>query len=98
MTKFSIEKKNHLNINDSYQIRLFDYSMMALLSSVILEKSGGRTIEYIDFCHPNLRMYTVITSTISVYECSFVRKWSEKDSQLKSDYRAEHGLMYMLEV
>ena len=27
---------------------------MALFSSVKLETSGGRTIEYIEHCHPNL--------------------------------------------
>ena len=39
--------------NDA-NIRLVNYGMMALFSSVKLETSGGRTIEYIDHCHPNL--------------------------------------------
>ena len=41
-------------------IRLVNYGMMALFSSVKLESSGGRTIEYIDHCHPNLLMYNYI--------------------------------------
>ena len=42
--------------NDA-DIRLVNYGMMALFSSIKLETSGGRTIEYIDRCHPNLLMY-----------------------------------------
>ena len=38
-------------------IRLVKYGMMALFTSIKLETSGGRTIEYIDHCHPNLLMY-----------------------------------------
>ena len=34
--------------------------MVALFSSVKLETSGGRTIEYIDHCHPNLLIYIYI--------------------------------------
>ena len=30
---------------------------------VIIETSGGRTIEHIDHCHPNLLMYKLLTST-----------------------------------
>ena len=37
-------------------IRLVNCGMSALFSSVKLETSGGRTIEYIDHCHPNLLM------------------------------------------
>ena len=48
--------------NDA-NIRLVDYGMMALFSSVKLETSGGRTIEYIDHCHPNLLMYKLLSST-----------------------------------
>ena len=44
-------------------IRLVNYGMMALFSSVKLETSRGRTIEYIDHCHPNLLMYKLLTST-----------------------------------
>ena len=36
---------------------------MALFSSIKLETSGGRTIEYIDHCHP---------STDDEYESGFV--------------------------
>ena len=39
--------------NDA-NIRLVNYGMMALFSSIKLETSGGMTIEYIDHCHPNL--------------------------------------------
>ena len=42
--------------NDA-NIRLVNYGMMALFSSIKLETSSGRTIEYIDHCHPNLLMY-----------------------------------------
>ena len=38
-------------------IRVVNYGMMALFSSVKLTTSGVRTIEYIDHCHPNLSMY-----------------------------------------
>ena len=41
---------------------------MALYSSVKLEISGGRTIEYIDHCHSNLLMYKFLTSTNDEYE------------------------------
>ena len=47
--------------NDA-NIRLVNYGMMALFSSIKLETSGGRTIEYIDHCHPNLLMYKLLTS------------------------------------
>ena len=42
--------------NDA-NIRLVNFCMMALFSSVRLETSGGRTIDYIDHCHPILLMY-----------------------------------------
>ena len=38
-------------------IRLVNYGMMALFSSVQFETSGDRTIEYIDLCHSNLLMF-----------------------------------------
>ena len=41
--------------NDAH-IRLVNYGMMPLFSSIKLKTSGGRTIEYIDHCHPNLLM------------------------------------------
>ena len=34
-------------------IRLNNYGMMAMFSSVKLETSGGRTTEYANHCHPN---------------------------------------------
>ena len=34
-------------------IRLVNYVMTALFSSIKLETSGGRSIDYIDHCHPN---------------------------------------------
>ena len=49
-------------------IRLVNYCMMALFSSVQFETSGDRTIEYIDLCHPNLLMYKLLTSTDDEYE------------------------------
>ena len=41
--------------NDA-NIRLCNYGMMTLFSSIKLETSGGRNTEYIDHCHPNLLM------------------------------------------
>ena len=49
-------------------VRLVNYGMMALFSSIKLETSGGRTIEYIDHCHPNLLMYKLLTGTGDEYE------------------------------
>ena len=70
---------------------------MALFSSVKLETSGGRTIEYIDHCHPNLLMYKFLTSTDDEYESGFVRNQGNRDSQLKGDHiAAERGHMYMM--
>ena len=78
-------------------IRLFNYGMMALFSSVRLETSGGRTIEYIGHCHPNLLMYKLLTSTLDEYESGFVRNERNRDSQLKGDhFAAERGHMYMM--
>ena len=54
-------------------IRLVNYGMIALFSSVKLENSGGRTIEYICHCHPNLLMYKLLTSTVDAYKSGFVR-------------------------
>ena len=42
--------------------------MIALFSSIKLETSGGRTIEYIDHCYPNLLMYKLLTSIGDEYE------------------------------
>ena len=67
--------------NDA-NIRLVNYGMMALFSSIKLETSGGRTIEYIDHCHPNLLMYKMLTSTGDEYESGFVRNQGNRDSQL----------------
>ena len=78
-------------------IRLVDYGMMALFSSVKLETSDGRTIEYIDHCHPNLLMYKLLTSTDDEYESGFVRNQGNRDSQLKDDHIVEErGHMYMM--
>ena len=82
--------------NDA-NIRLVNYGMMAFFSSVKLETSGGRTIEYIDHCHPNLLMYKLLTSTVDEYESGFVRNQGNRDSQLKGDhFVAERGHMYMV--
>ena len=78
-------------------IRLVNYGMMALFSSVKLETSDGRTIEYIDHCHPNLLMYKLLTSTDDEYESGFVRNQGNRDSQLRGDHiAAERGHMYMM--
>ena len=78
-------------------IRLANYGMMVLFSSVKLETSGGRTIEYIDHCHPNLLMYKLLISTDDEYESGFVRNQGNRDSQLKGDHiAAERGHMYMM--
>ena len=53
-------------------IRLVNYGIMALYSSDKLETSGGRTIEYIDHCHPNLLMYKSLTSTVDEHESGLV--------------------------
>ena len=56
--------------NDA-NIRLVNYGMMAFFSSTKLETSGGRNIEYIDHCHPNLLMYKLLTSSDDEYESGF---------------------------
>ena len=82
--------------NDA-NIRLVNYGIMALFSSIKLETSGGRTIEYIDPCHPNLLMYMLITSTDDGYESGFVRNIYNRNSQLKGDHvAAERGHMYTI--
>ena len=82
--------------NDA-NIRLINYGMMALFSSIKLETSGGRTIEYIDHCHPNLLMYKLLTSTGDEYESGFVRNQGNGHSQLKGDHiAAQRGHMYMM--
>ena len=78
-------------------IRLVNYGLIALFSSVKLETSGVRTIEYIDLCHPNLLMYKLLTSTDDEYESGFVGDQGNRDSQLKGDhFAAERGHMYMM--
>ena len=82
--------------NDA-NIRLVNYGMMALFSSIKLETSGDRTIEYIAHCHPNLLMYKLLTSIADEYESGFVRKQGNRDSQLKGDHiAAQRGHMYMM--
>ena len=82
--------------NDA-NIRLVNYGMMAVFSSVKLETSVGRTIEYIDHCHPNILMYKLLTSTDDEYESGFIRNINNRDSQLKNDHiAAERGHMYMM--
>ena len=78
-------------------IRLVNYGLIALFSSVKLETSAGRTIEHIDRCHPNLLMYKLLTSTDDEYESGFVRNQGNRDSQLKGDLiAAKRGHMYMM--
>ena len=82
--------------NDA-NIRLVNYGMMALFSSIKLETSGGRTIEYIDHCHPNLLEYKLLTTTGDEYESGFVRNQGNRDSQLKGDHIvAQRRHMYMM--
>ena len=82
--------------NDA-NIRFVSYGMMALFSSIKLETSGGRTIEYLDPCHPNLLMYKLLTSTDDEYESGFVKNQGNRDSQLKGDHiAAQRGHMYMV--
>ena len=82
--------------NDA-NIRLVNYGMMALYSSIKLETSGGRTIEYIDHCHPILLMDKLLTSTDDEYESGFVRNIDNRNIQLKGDHvAAERGNMYMM--
>ena len=82
--------------NDA-NIRLVNYGMMALFSSVKLETSGVRTIEYIDLCHPTLLMYMSLPSTDDEYKSGFVRKIDNRNSQLKGDHvAAESGHIYMM--
>ena len=70
--------------NDA-KIRLVNYGLIALFSSVKHETSGGRTIEFVDHCHPNLLMYKLLTSTDDEYESDFVKNQGIKDSQLRGD-------------
>ena len=82
--------------NDA-NIRLVNYGMTALFSSFKLEASGGRTIEYLDHCHPNLFIYKLLTSTADEYESGFVRNQGNRNSQLKGDdIAAQLGHMYMM--
>ena len=64
------------------KVRLVNYGMMAFFSSVKIKTIGGRTIDYIDHCHPNLLMYKLLTSTDDEYESGFVRNQGNRDSQL----------------
>ena len=82
--------------NDA-NIRLVNYGMMAMFSSIKLETSGGRTIEYIDHCHPNLLMYKLLTSTVDEYESGFVRNQGNRDSHFNDEHiAAQRGHMYMM--
>ena len=82
--------------NDA-NIRLVNDGMMAFFSSIKLETRGGRTIEYIGHCHPNLLMYKLLTSIGDEYESGFVRNQCKRDSQLKGDYiAAQRGHMYLM--
>ena len=79
------------------KIMLVNYGMMALFSSIRLETSGRRTIEYIDYCHPNLLMYKLLTRTGDEDESGFVRNQGNRYSQPKNDHAAaERGHMYMM--
>ena len=91
-----LDDADGLFANDA-NTRLVNYGLIALFSSVKFETSGGRTIEYVDHCHPNLLMYMLSTSTDDEYEGGFVRNQDNRDSQLKVDHiAAERGHMYMM--
>ena len=78
-------------------IRLVFYGMMALFSSVKLETSGSRTIEFIDHCHRNLLMYKLLTSSDDENESGFVTNIDNTNSQLKGDHVAtERSHMYIM--
>ena len=78
-------------------IRLVNHAVMALFSSVKLETTGGRSIEDIDHCHPNLLKYKLLTSTDDEYERGFVRNQGKGDIQLKGDHiAAERDHMYVM--
>ena len=82
--------------NDA-NIRLVNYGMMAMFSSVKLKTSGGRTIEYIDHCHPNLLMYKLLKSIDDEYESGFVKNQGNRDGQFSGDhFVAQRGHMYMM--
>ena len=74
-------------------IRLVNYDMMALFSSVKLGTNGVRTIEYIDHCHPNLLVYKLLTSTDDEYESGFVRNQGNRDVQLKGEILLENEVI-----
>ena len=78
--------------NDA-KIRLVNYGLMALFSSIRLETSGGRTIEYIDHCRPNLLMFKLLTSADDEYESGFVRNIDNRNIQLKGDHVAAEKLI-----
>ena len=82
--------------NDA-NIRLVNYSMVALFSSVKCEISGVMTIEFIDHCHPNLLINKLLTVTNDEYESGFVTNQVNRDSKHKGDHIAtERGNMYMM--
>ena len=67
--------------NDA-NITLVHFGMMALFSSTKLETSCGRTIEYIDHCHPNLMMYKIFTIFGDEYESGSVRNQGRENCNL----------------
>ena len=78
-------------------IRLVNYGVKEIFSSVRLETISGKTIEYIDHCHLNLLMYKLLTSTSGEYERGFVRDQRERNSQLTGDHpAAKRGHVYMI--
>ena len=82
--------------NDA-NIRSVNYGVMALFTSVKLETSGVRTIEYINHCRPILLMYKLLTGTDDEYESGFVRNLDNRNSQLKGDHiAAQRGHMHMI--
>ena len=95
--EFCVSDNAGVVFSNNANIRLVNYGIMALFNSVKLETSGGRIIEYIDRCHPNLMMYMLLTSTDDGYESGFIRNQGNRNSKLKGDHAAaERGHMYMM--
>ena len=47
-------------------VRLANYGLIAPISSIRLETISGKSIEYKDYCHPNLLLYKLIVMTINL--------------------------------
>ena len=82
-------------ISNDANVRLLNYGVMALFSSIRLETISGKTIEYIDHCHPNLLICKLITIKSDENKSAFVRDQKEGDGQLKVFHQtAQREFMY----